>query len=95
MSGIEGGGEDNQGGGEEPREILTPGGQATRGYLDPRGSSCQGVKINRYTGSVCILSSYSLVVLLALAWRYIIGVQLSIHPSLHVYLSVHSVHLYI
>ena len=33
-----------------PREILTPGGQAARGYLDPRGSSCPGVKINRYTG---------------------------------------------
>ena len=36
-----------------PREILTPGGQAARGYLDPRGSSCPGVKINRYTGSAC------------------------------------------
>ena len=34
-----------------PREILTPGGQATRGYLDPRGSSCPGVKINWYTGT--------------------------------------------
>ena len=33
------------------REILTPGGQAARGYLDTRGSSCPGVKINRYTGS--------------------------------------------
>ena len=33
-----------------PQEILTPGGQAARGYLDPRGSSCPGVKINRYTG---------------------------------------------
>ena len=33
-----------------PWEILTPGGQAARGYLDPRGSSCPGVKINRYTG---------------------------------------------
>ena len=33
-----------------PPEILTPGGQAARGYLDPRGSSCPGVKINRYTG---------------------------------------------
>ena len=32
-----------------PREILTPGGQAARGCLDPRGSSCPGVKINRYT----------------------------------------------
>ena len=37
-----------------PREILTPGGQAARGYLDPRGSSCPGVKINRYTGSAKI-----------------------------------------
>ena len=35
-----------------PREILTPGGQAARGYLDPRGSSCPGVKINRYTGTL-------------------------------------------
>ena len=35
-----------------PREILTPGGQATRGYLDPRGSSCPGVKINWYTGAI-------------------------------------------
>ena len=34
-----------------PREILTPRGQAARGYLDPWGSSCPGVKINRYTGS--------------------------------------------
>ena len=34
-----------------PREILTPGGQAARGYLDPQGSSCPGVKINRYTGT--------------------------------------------
>ena len=33
-----------------PREILTPGGQAARGYLDPWGSSCPGVKINKYTG---------------------------------------------
>ena len=33
-----------------PREILTPWGQAAHGYLDPRGSSCPGVKINRYTG---------------------------------------------
>ena len=33
-----------------PWEILTPGGQAGRGYLDSRGSSCLGVKINRYTG---------------------------------------------
>ena len=33
-----------------PREILTPGGQAAHGYLDPWGSSCPGVKINRYTG---------------------------------------------
>ena len=33
-----------------PREILTPGGQAARWYLDPRGSSCPGVKINWYTG---------------------------------------------
>ena len=33
-----------------PREILTLGGQAARKYLDPRGSSCPGVKINRYTG---------------------------------------------
>ena len=35
-----------------PREILTPGGQAARGYLDPRGSSCPGVKINWYTGTL-------------------------------------------
>ena len=43
-----------------PREILTPGGQAARGYLDPRGSSCPGVKINRYTGRVdCILFNLS------------------------------------
>ena len=34
-----------------PREILTPGGQAAHGYLDPWGSSCPGVKINRYTGT--------------------------------------------
>ena len=33
-----------------PREILTLGDQAARRYLDPRGSSCPGVKINRYTG---------------------------------------------
>ena len=33
-----------------PREILTPGGQAAHGYLDRRGSSCPGVKINRYIG---------------------------------------------
>ena len=32
-----------------PQEILTPGGQAAHGYLDPQGSSCPGVKINRYT----------------------------------------------
>ena len=40
-----------------PREILAPGGQADRGYLDPRGSSCQGVKINQYTGSRFILKT--------------------------------------
>ena len=34
-----------------PWEILTPGEQAARGYLDPRGSSCPGVKINRYTST--------------------------------------------
>ena len=40
-----------------PQEILTPGGQAARGYLDPRGSSCPRVKINRYTGSWFILKT--------------------------------------
>ena len=35
-----------------PQEILTPGGQAALGYLDPRGSSCPGVKINWYTGTL-------------------------------------------
>ena len=34
-----------------PREILPPGGQAARGYLHPRGASCPGGKINRYTGT--------------------------------------------
>ena len=32
------------------REIWLPGGQAARGYLHPRGASCPGGKINRYTG---------------------------------------------
>ena len=41
-----------------PREILTPGGQAARRYLDPRGASCQGVKINRYTGSLRFSQCY-------------------------------------
>ena len=39
-----------------PGEILTPGGQAARGCLDPRGSSCPGVKINRYTGTTIKMS---------------------------------------
>ena len=34
-----------------PQEILTPRGKAARGYLDPPGASCPGVKINRYTGT--------------------------------------------
>ena len=34
-----------------PREILPPGGQAACGYLHPRGASCPGGKINRYTGT--------------------------------------------
>ena len=32
-----------------PREILTPRVQVARGYLDPRGSSCPGVKIKGYS----------------------------------------------
>ena len=35
-----------------PREILPHGGQAACGSLDPRGSNCPEVKINRYTGSI-------------------------------------------
>ena len=35
-----------------PREIVPPPrrGQAAGGYLHPRGTSCPGGKINRYTG---------------------------------------------
>ena len=46
-----------------PREkILTPGGQAARGYLDPRGSSCPGVKINQYTGTVWKMHAHAFVI---------------------------------
>ena len=49
-----------------PREILTPGSQAARGYLDPRGSNCPGVKTNRYIGIRIVYFSVSR--LLWLTW---------------------------
>ena len=51
-----------------PWEILTPGGQAAHRYLDPHGSSCPGVKINRYTG-FNPGPRYTKVVKMVLAWH--------------------------
>ena len=38
------GGEDNQGGGQDIPGHLTPGSQADRGWLDPRGQAVQGAR---------------------------------------------------